>query len=208
MNISLANKIQEMKPLKQLRMDDTSCPDFGWNSADNSTGAHWKCNSVWGLCHKAHIYLEYHSVCPLVPIGTPHPLYRKRVFSSPRTQSETRHTRLLVRGWGVPIRTTGEKAQNSVYSVDCALRVCHFKWGKIVSSSTFYKIIQLFNYRPIYNLHMIFLLSGRKFLSRVANITRKVATLNYFTLHKWRMKIVLQKNMHFPIKTFVTWHKT
>jgi hypothetical protein len=29
--------------------------------------------------HKVHIYLEYHSVCPLVRIGTPHPVYRKCV---------------------------------------------------------------------------------------------------------------------------------
>jgi hypothetical protein len=26
------------------------------------------------VVHKIHIYLEYHSVCPLVGIGTPHPL--------------------------------------------------------------------------------------------------------------------------------------
>ncbi len=30
--------------------------------------------------HKVHIYLEYHSVCPHVGIGTPHLLSRKRVF--------------------------------------------------------------------------------------------------------------------------------
>jgi hypothetical protein len=29
------------------------------------------------LCHKAHIYLENQSVCPLVRIGTPHPLSRE-----------------------------------------------------------------------------------------------------------------------------------
>ncbi len=49
-----------------------------------------------------HIYLENHSVCPLVRIGTPHPLSCKHLT-----------------GWGVPIRTTGEKAQHSVYSVGC-----------------------------------------------------------------------------------------
>jgi hypothetical protein len=25
-----------------------------------------------GVSHKVHIYLEYHGVCPLVRIGTPH----------------------------------------------------------------------------------------------------------------------------------------
>ncbi len=35
------------------------------------------------LYHKVHIYLENHSVYPLIRIGTPHPLSRKRVCGSP-----------------------------------------------------------------------------------------------------------------------------
>ncbi len=35
------------------------------------------------------IYLEYHSACPLVRIGTPHPLFRKRVCPLPRHQTQT-----------------------------------------------------------------------------------------------------------------------
>ena len=42
--------------------------------------------TVFKLCCPAHLfpntprtYLEYHNVCPLVQIGTPHPLSRKRV---------------------------------------------------------------------------------------------------------------------------------
>jgi hypothetical protein len=40
---------------------------------------------VQNVHHKVHIYLEYHSVCPLVGIGTPppHPLSRKRVCPPP-----------------------------------------------------------------------------------------------------------------------------
>jgi hypothetical protein len=45
-----------------------------------------------GEDHKVHIYLEYHSVCPLVGIGTPSPPLRMRGV----------HTRLRVRGWGSP----------------------------------------------------------------------------------------------------------
>jgi hypothetical protein len=30
-----------------------------------------------GLDHEVHIYKEYHSLCPFVGIGTPHPLSRK-----------------------------------------------------------------------------------------------------------------------------------
>jgi hypothetical protein len=60
------------------------------------------------------IYLEYHCVRPLVRIGLglPHPLSRKRVCPHPQTKGEGvgGHTRLRVRGWGSPIRTTGEKA--------------------------------------------------------------------------------------------------
>jgi hypothetical protein len=35
------------------------------------------------LYHKVHIYLENHSVYPLVQIGTPHPLSRKQVGGDP-----------------------------------------------------------------------------------------------------------------------------
>ncbi len=38
--------------------------------------------------HKIHIYQEYHSVCPLVRIGSAQPLSRKRVCLSPRNQRE------------------------------------------------------------------------------------------------------------------------
>ncbi len=65
------------------------------------------------------MYLEYHSVCPLVRIGT---LYRKRVCSvtPPPPNKGGWHTHLRVRRWEVPIRMTGEKPDIlSVYSVDC-----------------------------------------------------------------------------------------
>ncbi len=60
------------------------------------------------------LYIEYHSVCPLVRIGSPRPISRKRVCP-PRNQGAT-----LDCGWGVAdaIRTTGEKAWHSVYSVN------------------------------------------------------------------------------------------
>ncbi len=60
--------------------------------------------------HNEHIYLVYNSVCPLVRIGTPHSLSRKRVCPSPTEPKGGRvgHTRQGVRG-GVPIRRTGEK---------------------------------------------------------------------------------------------------
>jgi hypothetical protein len=44
-------------------------------------------------------YLEYHSVCPFVCIGTPHPLSRKRVCPSPRNQDGGGHTGRRVRGF-------------------------------------------------------------------------------------------------------------
>ncbi len=49
---------------------------------------------------KVHKYLEYHSVCPLVGIGTPHPLSCKRVCPPPNQRGG--HTHLQVRGWGSP----------------------------------------------------------------------------------------------------------
>jgi hypothetical protein len=63
--------------------------------------------------HKVHIYLEYHSVCPLVGIGTPTPFPASEFLPPHRNQREGGGTRLRVRGWGgagagggVPIRTT------------------------------------------------------------------------------------------------------
>ncbi len=58
----------------------------------------------------------YHSVCPLVGIGTTHPLSRKRVCP-PEPKGGWGLPRLRVRGRRVPLRTTGEKARHSVYSV-------------------------------------------------------------------------------------------
>jgi hypothetical protein len=50
--------------------------------------------------HKVLIYKEYHSVCPLVGIGTlPIPLSPASVPPSPRGRG---HTRLRVRGWESP----------------------------------------------------------------------------------------------------------
>ncbi len=65
------------------------------------------CIKLW-ITKYTLVYHEYQSVCPLVRIGTPHPLSLCRVCP-PRNQRGRGHTRLLVRWWGVPIRTTGEK---------------------------------------------------------------------------------------------------
>ncbi len=59
--------------------------------------------------HKVHLYKEYHSVCPLVGIWTlPTPLSPASVPLPPEPK-RGEHTRMRVRGWGVPIPTTGEK---------------------------------------------------------------------------------------------------
>jgi hypothetical protein len=57
--------------------------------------------------HKVHIYLEYHSVCSLGRIGTPH-LTLGECVPPPGTKGQD--TLVWLGGWGVPIRTTGEKA--------------------------------------------------------------------------------------------------
>ena len=52
--------------------------------------------------HKVRIYKEYHSVCPIVGIGTPPtPLSPASVPLSPVPKGGG-HTRLRVRGWGSP----------------------------------------------------------------------------------------------------------
>jgi hypothetical protein len=60
-----------------------------------------------------HIYLEYHSVCPLVGTGTPHPLSRKRMCTPPPPQPKEGGTH-SPKGEGVdgvPIPTTEEKVK-------------------------------------------------------------------------------------------------
>jgi hypothetical protein len=70
--------------------------------------------------HKVHIYIEYHSVCPLVRIRPP-PLSSRRVCPPPPGTKGGSHTRQRVR---VPIRTTGYKAQSSVYSMSQTICLC------------------------------------------------------------------------------------
>jgi hypothetical protein len=57
----------------------------------------------------SYIYLEHHSVCPLVRTWTPHPLSRKRVCPLRNQRGEGTHSPGDKR-MGVPIRTTREKA--------------------------------------------------------------------------------------------------
>jgi hypothetical protein len=59
---------------------------------------------MFGYCRSTkyvHIYLEYHSVCPLVEIGTPHPLSHECAPPPPPTKGGG-HTRLRVREWRSP----------------------------------------------------------------------------------------------------------
>ncbi len=63
--------------------------------------------------YKVHKYLEYHSVCPLVGIGIPHPLSPKRVCTSPPWTKDGGTRSPAGDGLGSPnspIQTTGEKA--------------------------------------------------------------------------------------------------
>ena len=58
--------------------------------------------SVVGWIHKVLIYIEHHSVCPLVGIGTPPPLLPQASVPSPADQRVGGHTRLRLKGWGSP----------------------------------------------------------------------------------------------------------
>jgi hypothetical protein len=66
------------------------------------------------------IPIEYHSVCPGADpsseLGPPTPCDASEFVHPPRNQRGG-NTRLRVRGWADPIRTTGEKAWHCIYSV-------------------------------------------------------------------------------------------
>ncbi len=73
-------------------------------------------------------YLEHHSACPLVRNGSTHPLSRKRMCPPPEPKGGG-NTRLRLRRLADPIRTTGEKAWHSVYSVQRGLIIL-LAWTK------------------------------------------------------------------------------
>ncbi len=61
--------------------------------------------------YNMHLYVVPQCLSrPLVGIGTAHSLSLKRVCPPGAKWGGGEHTRLGERGWGVPIRTTGEKA--------------------------------------------------------------------------------------------------
>ena len=65
-----------------------------------------------------YVYVEYHSVCPLVGIGTLPPPLSSECALPPGTGEGAHSPAGLVLGdSGVPIPTPGEKAYHSAYSV-------------------------------------------------------------------------------------------
>jgi hypothetical protein len=62
------------------------------------------------LYQKVHLYTEYHSVCPLVGIGTLRPPLLSASVPLPPEPKGRGHTRQRERGWESPNPTTGEKA--------------------------------------------------------------------------------------------------
>jgi hypothetical protein len=75
------------------------------------------------------MYLQYNSVCP--PCRNwpppPPPLPQASVYQ------RRGHTRLRVRGWGVPIRTTGEKLSN----LSTLCKVARIRPLKAISTATY-----------------------------------------------------------------------
>ncbi len=71
-------------------------------------------NLTFSLSKYTYILNTTESV-PSSELGPLQPLSRERVCPPPEPKGG--HTRMRVRGWGVPIRMTGEKAKHPVYSV-------------------------------------------------------------------------------------------
>ncbi len=69
-----------------------------WCSFSDEQTSSWRLSPVRG-CFTKYIYIEYHSVCPLVGVGTP--LSPASVPLPPEPKGGG-HTRLRVRGWGSP----------------------------------------------------------------------------------------------------------
>jgi hypothetical protein len=74
------------------------------------TAGSWRLCTVQCANHKVRLYKEYHSVCPLVGIGTPQRLSGQRVCPSPQNRGRGTLACRWEVGGGVTIPTTWEKA--------------------------------------------------------------------------------------------------
>ncbi len=94
-----------IQPCFIYRLPDSIVPKYAAGIEPRTVALwHWQSDA---LTHK--VQLEYHSICPLVRIGTPQPFSSKPVCTH-RNQRGGGHTRQRDKGGGVTIRTTGEKA--------------------------------------------------------------------------------------------------
>jgi hypothetical protein len=75
--------------------------------------------------------------CTIVQIGTPPTRFHASECAPPppRNQSGRGHTHQGVRGWGIPSRTTGEKALYSAYSVTQPHRVFTHSKGRYLMTT-------------------------------------------------------------------------
>ncbi len=119
-----------------------------------------KSQKIEGVQHKIHIYQEYHSVCPLVRIGSVQPLSRKRVCLSPRNQREGGTcTRLRVRGWGAQIGRL-EKKPSTLSTLWCKLPLLLLL---VVPASTSPRLTQCNHLKKIHTVMVkIFIITVRK----------------------------------------------
>jgi hypothetical protein len=100
----LAGKNSTCVPCAQRNQHSCLCQPCPERIHIPNTQARGNRQKMIPLIHKVHIciYLEYHSVCPLVRIGTtPPPLPQARVSPPPLPEPQGGgHTRLRVRKWG------------------------------------------------------------------------------------------------------------
>ncbi len=72
------------------------------------------------LCHKVHTYKEYHSICPLVGIGTPHPSPASEYLPPPEPKGGREHSPACE---GVGVSQFRRLEKSLALCLHCAL--CH-----------------------------------------------------------------------------------
>ncbi len=137
------------------------------------------------------IYLEYHSVCPLVGIGTPHPPLPPSECVPPLNQRGEGHTCLWVRVWRSPNSDDWRK-------ILALCLLCGVRVKKTVYSQLFINIVSCDEQWRNFTLHLVEIRLLKCRTQHFNKIMREMCIFRAWEMGQWVhcMEHTLQ-NVHF-----------